>query len=342
MNPRIPLLLIFSIFAPHARPAEKAAIPQARFVLAAQTQSSPVAPGQGAAMPQQGDSLSRLLTRQDLGITAMLLGLALAFGFGAMHALSPGHGKTIVAAYLVGSRGNLSHALFLGGMVTFTHTISVFLLGLGTLFLSKYVVPDKIYPVLGTLSGLTIVVIGASLFYQRLKRLAVPAPRHHHHEDDHELAHAHAHSAHQHDHPHDHPHPHDHHHGHDHDHAHHHGPSGHSHTIEGEVTMAGLVGLAVSGGLVPCPSALVLLLSSIAIGRAGLGLLLLVSFSLGLALVLIAIGCAVLYAKDLLPGAPKVAGSPFFRMLPVMSAAVITVVGLVMTAAALGLIKTVI
>lgn len=106
--------------------------------------------------------------------------------------------------------------------------------------------------------------------------------------------------------------------------------------------MAGLVGLAVSGGMVPCPSALVLLLSSIAIGRVGMGLLLLVSFSLGLALVLIAIGCVVLYAKDLLPGTPKVTRSPFFRMLPVMSAAVITVVGLVMTAAALGLIKTVI
>ncbi|MBV6433023.1 MAG: hypothetical protein IANPNBLG_03184 [Bryobacteraceae bacterium] len=327
MNPRILLLLIFPLFAPHARPSDGPALPQSRFVLA-QALPSPAVPGPG--LPQQGDSLSKLLTRQDLGITAMLLALALAFGFGAMHALSPGHGKTIVAAYLVGARGNFSHALFLGGMVTFTHTISVFLLGLGTLFLSKYVVPDKIYPVLGTLSGLTIVVIGASLFYQRLKRLVTPSSHHHHHE------HAHPHSSHPHDHHHDHGH------DHDHDHGHHHGPGGHSHMIEGEVTTAGLVGLAVSGGLVPCPSALVLLLSSIAIGRAGLGLLLLVSFSLGLALVLIAIGCAVLYAKDLLPSVPKLTRGPFFRMLPVMSAAVITIVGLVMTAAALGLIRTVV
>jgi ABC-type nickel/cobalt efflux system permease component RcnA len=367
MKPCVLILLIFSVFAPHARAARSEPLPQARFVLAAQTQSSPASPAQGLGVGQSGDSLSKLLTRQDLGFTAMLLGLVLAFGFGAIHALSPGHGKTIVAAYLVGSRGNLRHALFLGGMVTFTHTISVFLLGLGTLFLSKYVVPDKVYPILGAFSGLTIVAIGASLFYQRLKRLVIPPPHDHHqahdhdhdhehpHTHTHELAHAHAHSAHEHDHGHSHDHPHehshshdhphghhDHHHGGDHDHGHHHGPGGHSHVIEGEVTMASLVGLAVSGGLVPCPSALVLLLSSIAIGRVGLGLLLLVSFSLGLALVLMAIGCMVLYAKDLLPNTPKVTRSPFFRMLPVMSAAVITIVGLVMTAAAMGLIKTVI
>src|SRR5262249_41498638 len=104
----------------------------------------------------RGDVLSQLLSRQAVGWSAMLLAMAAAFGFGAMHALSPGHGKTIVAAYLVGARGTMKHAFFLGGMVTFTHTVSVFLLGLGTLFLSRYVVPDKIYPVLGALSGLTI------------------------------------------------------------------------------------------------------------------------------------------------------------------------------------------
>jgi nickel/cobalt exporter len=99
------------------------------------------------------------------------------------------------------------------------------------------------------------------------------------------------------------------------------------------------MGLAVSGGMVPCPSALVLLLSAIALGRIGLGLLLLTSFSLGLAIVLIAIGCLVLYAKHLLPDSPKVTNSPGFQMLPVASAAVITVVGLVMTAVALGFVK---
>ena len=105
------------------------------------------------------------------------------------------------------------------------------------------------------------------------------------------------------------------------------------------MTLASLTGLAVSGGLGPCPSALVLLLSSIAIGRIGLGLALLTSFSLGLAVVLIAIGVTVLYAKNLLPDTPKIRSSPIFTMLPVISAAVITVVGLLMTAAALGIVN---
>ena len=87
--------------------------------------------------------------------------MAVAFGLGAMHAMSPGHGKTIVAAYLVGSRGTFKHALFLGAMVTFTHTASVFLLGFVTLFLSKYVLPEKLFPILGAISGLSIVCVGA-------------------------------------------------------------------------------------------------------------------------------------------------------------------------------------
>jgi len=259
----------------------------------------------------QGDSLTTLLGHANLGPAAMLLALLTAFAFGAAHALSPGHGKTIVAAYLVGSRGTFKHALFLGGMVTFTHTLSVFLLGLGTLFLSRYVVPDKIYPVLGAISGLMIVFIGGSLFYQRLGHLV----QHSHGAIAHVHAGGHAH------------------------HSHDHGPGGHTHAPDGEVTFGGLMGLAVSGGLVPCPSALVLLLSAIALGRIGLGLLLLTSFSLGLAVVLIGIGCTVLYAKHLLPDTPKVTNSAAFQMLPIASAALITVVGLVMTAVALGYVK---
>ncbi|MBL8179909.1 MAG: hypothetical protein JNK48_34835 [Bryobacterales bacterium] len=332
-----------------ARPAERPAKTEdVQIVLA---QNSPAA-AQGGAV-QRGDTLSQLLGRQELGLSAMMLALALAFGFGAMHAMSPGHGKTIVAAYLVGSRGTFRHALFLGAMVTFTHTVSVFLLGLGTLFLSRYIVPDKIYPILSTVSGVMIVWIGGTLFYKRLQRLAGHAltdhhhviGHHHHHDEDHE--HAHAHAGHTHDHSHSHgsghrhthdghTHSHDHGHGHDHDH----GPGGHSHVPEGEVTLRSLVGLAVSGGMVPCPSALVLLLSAVALGRIGFGLALLTSFSLGLALVLIAIGVVVLYAKNLLPATPRVTGSPMFRMLPVISAAVITLIGLLMTAAALGLIQT--
>jgi ABC-type nickel/cobalt efflux system permease component RcnA len=240
----------------------------------------------------------------------ILIGLCVAFGLGAAHALSPGHGKTIVAAYLVGSRGTMRHALFLGGMVTFTHTISVFALGLGMLLFQRYVVPEKVIPALGVISGLSIVAIGAMLLYQRAKRLAGPHHHHHHHHD------------------------HDHHH-HDHDHHHHHA---HSHVPEGKITLAGLIALGASGGLVPCPSALVLLLSAIALGRTGLGLLLLLAFSAGLALVLMAIGAIVLFAKNLLPARAAVS-VPVFRYVPVFSAVVVMVLGLAMTGVSAGWIR---
>jgi len=270
----------------------------------------------------RGDFLSQLLNRREIPLGMVLLGLAVAFGFGAMHALSPGHGKTIVAAYLVGSRGTIKHALFLGGMVTFTHTISVFFLGLTTLFLSQYVLPEKIIPVLGAISGISIVWIGGTLLIQRARRL-----RGHTHTHTHSNDHGHSHDHHHHDHDHDH--------GHDHNH----GPNGHTHVPEGDITLASLIALGASGGLVPCPSALVLLLSSIALGRVAFGLLLLVSFSAGLAIVLMGIGVAVLYAKNLLPDSQKTARHPAFRLIPVFSAALIVCIGLIMTGVSLGWIR---
>jgi ABC-type nickel/cobalt efflux system permease component RcnA len=221
--------------------------------------------------------------------------LGVAFVLGAAHALTPGHGKTIVAAYLVGSRGTLKHAAFLGAMVTFTHTVSVFLLGLATLFLFQYVVPQNVIRVLGAISGLSIVAIGGWMLFKRLR-----------HEHQHQHGHAH------------------HHHNHDHQH------------LPDEVSWSGLVALGASGGLVPCESALVLLLSAIALRRAGLGLLLLVSFSVGLAIVLMGIGALVIYAKNWLPAASRTSGNPFFRWMPVASAAVVLLVGLLMTGVSLG------
>lgn len=273
----------------------------------------PQVPAAGTVV--RGDFLSQLLNRREIPLGMVLAGLVVAFGLGAIHALSPGHGKTIVAAYLVGARGTIKHALFLGGMVTFTHTISVFFLGFTTLFLSQYVLPEKIYPVLGAVSGVSIVWIGGMLLFQRARRLRGP------------------------DHSHDHEHAHSHDHQHDHDHSHDHGPHGHSHLPEGEITLGSLIALGASGGLVPCPSALVLLLSSVALGRVGLGLLLLVSFSAGLAIVLMAIGVAVLYAKNLLPDGQITARHPAFGLIPVFSAAIIVCIGLVMTGVSLGLIR---
>jgi nickel/cobalt transporter (NicO) family protein len=309
-------------------------------------------PGGLSAQPgaAQTDYLAQLLHRGDLGWTTILIGMIVAFGLGAVHALSPGHGKTIVAAYLVGTRGTPGHAVFLGGMVTFTHTISVFLLGLATLFLSRYVLPEKIFPVLGVISGVSIVWIGAILLYQRIRAARRFAGHQHHdhaHTDGHTYAHMHEHAhAHSHGHTHEHSHQgHSHDHSHD-DHEHHHHGGlvhdhgdGHIHShVPDEVSLASLIALGASGGLVPCPSALVLLLSAIALGRVGLGLILLVAFSLGLAGVLMAIGLVVLYAKTLLPDSQKSATHPAFRLLPVASAAVIVCIGLIMTAASLGVI----
>jgi ABC-type nickel/cobalt efflux system permease component RcnA len=254
----------------------------------------------------------------------MLIGIAVAFAFGALHAKSPGHGKTMVAAYLVGSRGTMKQAAFLGGMVTLTHTISVFILGLVTLAFAKYLAPEKLVTWLGVVSGISIILIGATLFYKRLRTLSkAKAHAHHHHHHDHD--HAHAHGL---------PHTHDHHH-HDHDH----GPHGHSHVPEGEVSIKSLIALGASGGMVPCPSALVLLLISISLGHVGLGLLLLVSFSLGLAGVLMAIGMFVIYAKQWLPDPVKTSQHPAFRLIPVLSAFVIVCIGLVMTSVSLGWLK---
>jgi ABC-type nickel/cobalt efflux system permease component RcnA len=309
------------------------------------------AAAQPTASPQQGlfsqGFLVRLLANDHLGAGLIALGIAIAFGLGALHAAEPGHGKTIVAAYLIGSRGTVGHAAFLGAMVTFTHTISVFALGIATLIFSKYFVPEKLIHVLETISGLSIIVIGAWLFYRRLKGLR--ASQDHHHDDGH--AHGHSHDR---DHPHEHSHGHAHEHHHDHDHAHDHqhahshdhdrdhphepshGPHGHSHVPEGTVTFGSLIALGASGGLVPCPSALVLLLFAISVGRVGLGLVLLAAFSLGLAGVLMAIGMLVLYAKNWLPDPAKSSRHPVFRLVPVLSAAVIVCLGLALTGASLG------
>src|SRR5579864_7723871 len=281
---------------------------------------------QAGNAPQQ-DALAKFLHQQEITPWMVVAAVGIAFVLGAAHALTPGHGKTIVAAYLVGSRGTLKHAAFLGAMVTFTHTVSVFLLGMATLFLFQYVVPENITRVLGAISGLSIVAIGAWMLYKRLRGSG------HTHSHDHQNGPGHSHDHH-------HGHDHDHHHGHDHSHqhTHEHGAHTHSHVPE-EVSWSGLAALGASGGLVPCESALVLLLSAIALRRVGLGLVLLVSFSLGLAIVLMGIGVMVIYAKNLLPESKLTGGNPFFRWMPVASAAVVLVLGLVMTGVSLGWIQ---
>jgi ABC-type nickel/cobalt efflux system permease component RcnA len=241
-------------------------------------------------------SFSDLVAVPQLGFGIVLVAMAVAVGLGAVHALEPGHGKTMVAAYLVGSRGTAWHAMVLGLIVTATHTAGVYILGAVTLFASRYVVPERLYPWLGVISGLSIAGLGFSLFLRRYAGLG------------HTHAHAHSHYTHQ---PHPHP---------------HHGPA--------TVSLRALLVLGVTGGIVPCPAALVVLLSALSWHRVGFGLLLIVAFSFGLAAVLITIGLLMVYAHHLMARFHG-DGMLLTRWLPLTSAAVMTVFGMAIAVQAL-------
>ena len=235
-----------------------------------------------------------------LSAAVIALSMLAAFFWGAAHALTPGHGKAIVAAYLIGARGTARHAGILGLTVTLTHTAGVFVLGVVTLYLSRYILPEVLYPWLSVASGVLVDVIGLSLLYRRLQSMS--------HEN--KAGHSHVH--------------HDHAHGHSHHHVPADGP---------KITRRGLVALGVSGGLVPCPAALVLLLGSISLDRLGFGMVLVLAFSAGLAIVLTGVGLLMIYARKLFERHSFEARVP--RLLPVASATVITLAGLGIALAAL-------
>ena len=257
----------------------------------------------------QKDTLAALIKVPEITPAVIFFGLLLALGLGAVHALSPGHGKTVVGAYLVGSRGTAMHAVFLGLTVTVTHTLGVFALGLITLFASNYILPERIMPFLGFISGLLVFFIGATLFKERLfgfmgwKKEALSDHQH----DDHDG---------------DEPHTHD-------GLTHTHGGSTHSHAAPDEITWRSLLALGISGGLLPCPSALVLMLAAIAGGRIVYGLILTVAFSFGLAATLTIVGLIFLNIRNLF-GKTSFSESRIFKVLPVFSAFVIAFVGAVL------------
>jgi nickel/cobalt exporter len=236
------------------------------------------------------------LINGELGAGAILIALVLAAFWGAAHALTPGHGKAIVAGYLVGTRGRPRDAVALGLIVTATHTIGVFALGIVTLALSAFIVPEQLYPWLTLVSGLLVVGVGASVLWRRLQHRRQHAHGHHHH--------------------------HHHHHHHDHDHDHDHGYG-----------RGGLLGVGVAAGLLPCPSALVVLLSAIALHRIGLGLALIVAFSAGLAATITTIGLVAVLARRAF-SRMRLDGR-LIRNLPAASAFAIVVVGIGITLRAL-------
>lgn len=231
--------------------------------------------------------LTQNLARMTLSPTLMLSGIGIALIAGAGHALSPGHGKTMVAAYLVGSRGTPQQAILLGLVTTLTHTISVFALGILALLLSKYMLPEQLYPFLSLLSGLMVCGVGFWL----LDRYLNPAPNHHHNHS-----------------------------------------SEHKHYSSNSVTLQSLLTLGIAGGLVPCPSALVLLLSAIALHQTAYGLLLVCAFSFGLAVVLVSIGLVVIHAHHWLKRFSWV--QPFQHYLPILSALTVIAVGSLLMACA--------
>ncbi len=294
--------------------------------------------GQATASAARKDRLAELLEIKELTPSIALFGLLVAFGLGALHAMSPGHGKTVVGAYLVGSRGTIKHAAFLGLTVTITHTLGVFALGLITLFASSYILPEKILPFLNFVSGLLVFFIGVSLFKDRLFGIlgwqtanhhahSHDEHGHHHHRDDRDEHHSH--------------HSHDESHFHSHEHldlnppataggsdlfTHTHDGHTHSHLPPEEISWKSLLGLGISGGLLPCPSALVLMLSAISLGRAGFGLILTLAFSLGLAATLTAVGLIFLYVGRAV-GNSRLAENRLVKTVPVFSAFVIASVG---------------
>jgi ABC-type nickel/cobalt efflux system permease component RcnA len=229
-------------------------------------------------------SFTDLIATPRLGAGIIVFALIAAGGLGAFHALEPGHGKTLVAAYLVGSRGTAWHALALGLVVTAAHTAGVYLLGAVTLYASRYVLPERLYPWLGVSSGLLIAGLGVALFVRRYAGDALENTHHHAH-------------------PH---------------HHHHHAP--------GAVSLRTLFALGITGGIVPCPAALVVLLSAISLNRVAFGLVLIVAFSVGLAAVLIAIGLLIVYARRLMTRFHG-EGAILTRWLPLTSSAVMTVLG---------------
>ena len=246
-----------------------------------------------------------LIAERELGLGFVLLSLVIALFWGAAHAFSPGHGKAIVAGYLVGTRGRIRDAVMLGLIVTVTHTAGVFALGGVTLLLSAFIVPEQLYPWLNLVSALLVVGVGLTILRWRIRiwrRGTALGESHHHHHHGHSHNHKHGHA-------------HEHHHGHD------------------EGRRAGLLGIGISAGIIPCPTALVVLLAAISLQRVGYGLVLIVAFSVGLAVSVTSIGLIAVLARRTF-SRMSFEGA-FVRALPAVSAVVVLGLGVAMTLRAL-------
>ena len=232
----------------------------------------------------------------------MVVALFLAFAFGALHALGPGHGKTLMAAYLVGAGGKARHAVGVGASVAVMHTASVLSLGFVVLTATQVFAPERVYPWLGLVSGVVALALGAGLLIVRLGAWSDRAEDYTHPHGSRGDAPEHAHGS----------------------------GSGHAHPGPDVPVLSrrGLMALAVAGGILPSPTALVVLLAAVALDRIAYGLALIGAFSMGLAAALVAVGIVALKARDVVSN--RLSGS-VARLVPVVSASAIAVVGLLLT-----------
>jgi ABC-type nickel/cobalt efflux system permease component RcnA len=266
--------------------------------------ASALPPEQPTLPESAGGHTTSLLTLLLDSQQGTLLLWFLAAAFGAAHALTPGHGKTLVAAYLVGERGTVWHALALGLITTLTHTGAVLALAAGLLLFFPRAVPQDVQTVLGLGGGLLVAGMGFWLLLRRLTGGAdhfhVGGHGHHHH----------------------------HHHGHG-NADHYHDEHGHAHPLPADsraVGWWGLIVMGVSGGIVPCWDAIAMLGFAVSAQRLWLALPLLLAFSAGLASVLVAIGIGVVYVQGF--AASRFGDSRLFRALPIVSALLVTALGL--------------
>ncbi len=263
-----------------------------------------------------GDKIKKLLT-QPLTLQFAIIALVVSFVLGGLHALTPGHGKAVVAAYLVGTKGRIIDAIFLGLIVTFTHTFSVISIGIILLFAKERIAHDDIVLWLSLVSGLLIVGIGGWLLAKNMKQYYSGRTQNHGH-----------------DHPHNHSHDHEHTHNHGDGHTHSHGfGHTHSHVPTERTGFWSLLSLGVSGGIVPCVDALIGLLFAISLNKLTWGVIILCAFSLGLAAVLVAIGILMVMAKPMIE---RFTGRGIWlQRLPIISATVVIVLGAVLVFKAL-------
>ena len=329
---------------------------------AAAPRSAPVAPSVASSVvsstttvPSGESSIPEVLRSAPATPLIALIALLTAGVLGAGHAVTPGHGKTLMAAYLVGTRGTPRHAVGLGLAVSVSHTLGILGLAAVVLAAESTLPPDLVVRVAPLVAAISIVLVGGWMLLtevrrgvaaRRMPRTRTPGARHDHdHADGHAHTDDHAHddgAAHEHGHEHPHPSADA---GHDHvaddglEHAH--GGVRHRHVPPAGSTISwrSLFVLGLAGGLVPSASALLILLATIAAGRPAWGVVLVAAFGLGMAAVMTGVGLAFVHARGLLERAPtRIRATRAVRLVPAGAAVLVLMVGVVLTTQALSVV----